>query len=275
VSEQNILNPAQTSLFNPDWGYTEGLPETRSLFQAASGKMYSRREFGLGRVYDLAWNNRDLATKHALQQWAQQYENDFFSLADWERARYFSGRFEGPLTFNPAGNQKYNIKGRFIELPGLALFSYPTNWARDAIFLEERNGFGEDLLKVTGTWTYSNTGTALTLGHGGAYYYSNTTGDTAQWAYFGYGHRVWSIKAPDAGILNYTVTRIRDGAAISGPGPFDQYAASVTAAAVLISDIPGSTLPLDWYRVKLTVTGTKNASSSNFFLYADVLEVMQ
>ena len=114
MSEQNILNPSQTSLFNPDWGYTEGLPEMRSLFQAMSGKMYSRRQMGRGRVYDLAWNNRDQATKHSLQQWAQQYENDFFSLADWERSRYFCGRFEGPLTFSPAGNQRYNIRGRFI-----------------------------------------------------------------------------------------------------------------------------------------------------------------
>src|SRR5713226_3702097 len=125
MSEQNILNPSATSLLNFDYGYTEGLPETRSLFQAASGKMFSRRQMGRGRVYDLAWNNRDLATKHALQQWAQQYENDFFSFADWERARYFSGRFEGPLIFNPVGNQKYNIRGRFIELPGLAMFQYP------------------------------------------------------------------------------------------------------------------------------------------------------
>ncbi len=157
VSATDVLNPAQTSLLNPDWGYTEGLPEMRSLFQAASGKMYSRRQFGLGRAYDLAWNNRDLATKHALQQWAQQFENDFFSLADWERSRYFSGRFEGPLTFNPVGNQAYNIKGRFVELPGLLMSSWPSNYTRDAIFLEERNGFGDDLLKLTGTGWFFET----------------------------------------------------------------------------------------------------------------------
>src|SRR6266851_6814134 len=101
MSEQNILNASATSLLNFDYGYTEGLPEMRSQFQAASGKMYARRQMGRGRVYDLAWNNRDLTTKHALQQWERQYENDFFSLQDFERTRYFSGRFEGPLTFSP------------------------------------------------------------------------------------------------------------------------------------------------------------------------------
>ncbi len=268
MSEQNILNPAQTSLFNPDWGYTEGLPEMRSQFQAASGKMYGRREFGLGRVYDLAWNNRDLATKHTLQQWAQQYENDFFSLADWERARYFSGRFEGPLTFNPVGNQKYNIKGRFIELPGVALFSYPTNWARDAIFLEERNGFGEDLVKLTGAWAYQVDGNA----HGGAHYFSVATNDTAEWVYFGYGCQVYDEKSTDRGIAEYTVTRVRDAAIQSGPTNIDLYSASFVASAAVFTV---TNLSLDFYRVKVRITGTKNASSTGLACMADALQVMQ
>jgi hypothetical protein len=270
VSEQNILNPAQTSLFNPDWGYTEGLPETRSLFQAASGKMFSRREFGLGRVYDLAWNNRDLATKHTLQQWAQQYENDFFSLADWERSRYFSGRFEGPLTFNPVGNQKYNIKGRFIELPGLAMFAYPTNYARDAIFIEERNGFGEDLVKLTGTWAFNADAVNC---HGGGDYTSSTANDTAEWIYFGYGYQVWSRKLPDRGIMSATMTRVRDGVQIGAVDNVDLYAASSTPSAMVYSTQNAN--PLDFYRIKLRVTGTKNASSSNFAVDADAIQVMQ
>jgi hypothetical protein len=268
MSEQNILNPAQTSLFNPDWGYAEGLPEMRSLFQAASGKMFARREFELGRVYDLAWNNRDLATKHTLQQWAQQYENDFFSLADWERSRYFSGRFEGPLTFNPAGNQKYNIKGRFIELPGLAMFAYPSNWARDAIFLEERNGFGEDLVKLTGTWTLSNNSST----HGGNDYTSSTTNDTAEWVYFGYGFRLYSAKDPAQGIVELTVTRVRDGSQIVAPTNLDLYNASTLFNQIISTQ---TNQALDLYRVKLRCTGTKNASSTGFLVRADAIEVMQ
>jgi hypothetical protein len=270
MSEQNILNPAQTSLFNPDWGYTEGLPEMRSLFQSQSGKMYARRQMGRGRAYDLAWNNRDLATKHTLQQWAQQYENDFFTFADWERSRYFSGRFEGPLTFSPAGNQKYNIRGRFIELPGPFMFSYPSNWTRDAMFLEERNGFGEDLVKLAAPTAILDT---FSNAHGGSAYRLSATNDTAEWVYFGYGFRLWHNKDTNQGIVEVKTTRVRDGVTLGSVDTVDTYAAVPTAAAPLYA-VQGLN-PLDFYRVRLRNTGTKNASSSNTIVYADAIEVMQ
>ena len=263
MSEQNILNPTQASLFNPDWGYTEGLPEMRSVFQAASGKMFSRRQQALGRIYDLAWNNRDLATKHALQQLAQQYENDFFSLADWERGRYFSGRFEGPLAFSPVGNQRYNIRGRFIELPGLAMFAYPTNWARDAIFLEERNGFGEDLVKLTGSgWVFLS---PFVSNHGGDAYRSINANDTAEWLYFGYNFRYWALSDVSSGIVELSL----DGAVVA---TLDLYSAAALNAAPVFTS---SNVKLGFHRVKVRVTGTKNASATNFWCYADAIEVMQ
>jgi len=214
--------------------------------------MYARREFGLGRIYDLAWNNRDLATKHTLQQWAQQYENDFFSLADWERGRYFSGRFEGPLTFNPVGNQKYNIKGRFIELPGLALFATPTNYSRDGIFLEERNGFGEDLVKLAGAgWSFQSAVAA----HGGANYVSGNTNDTAEWIYFGYSFRYWSRTEPDVGIVEVSCTRVRDGFAIVPAHNVDLYTSGFLKFPGGLRQPLGSSFSADVYRVKLRVTG--------------------
>jgi len=268
MSEQNILNPTQASLFNPDFGYTEGLPEMRLNFQAASGKLFSRRQFARGRAYELAWNDRDLATKHTLQQWERQYENDFFTLADWERARYFSGRFEAPLIFTPAANEKYNIRGRFIELPGQALFAYPSNWARDAIFLEERNGFGEDMVKLTGTWVYDNTDFNW---HGGAHYQSAITNDTAEWIYFGHGFRFWSVKAVSLGIVEVTATRVSSGA-VAQVTNVDLYNATEIPAAALLT---ATNFLLDLYRVKLRVTGTKNALASTVTCGADAIEVMQ
>src|SRR5581483_1929385 len=208
MSEQNILNPSATSLLNFDWGYTEGLPEMRSVWQAMSGKAYARRQMARGRIYDLAWNKRDLTTKHSLQQWERQYENDFFTLADWERGRYFSGRFDGPLSYSPAGNNAYNIRGRFIELPGLAVYQYPSNWSRDAVFLEERNGFGEDLVKYTGTWTVANPETNT---HGGGWAFSNTTNDIAEILYFGYGFRYWCKKQDNLGIVEISLDGIMQG----------------------------------------------------------------
>ncbi|MGH8678582.1 MAG: hypothetical protein ACREUQ_09560 [Burkholderiales bacterium] len=268
MSEANILNPSAASLLNFDYGYKDsGLPEMRSVFQAQSGKVYSRQQLGRGRVLDLSWGGRDKATMHTLRQWDLQYRNDFFTLVDWERSRYYSGRFEGPLEISPAGNEKWNIQGRFIELPSLPLNTYPSDWARDAIFLEERNGFGEDLVKLTGSWAYS----AHASAHGGFHYFSNITNDFVEWLYFGYGFRYWAGKFPDAGIFEYTVTRVRDGTVVAGPANIDQYSTG-TAAAVLLTV---TNLALDLYRVKLRVTGTKNVSSSSFYLYADAIEVMQ
>jgi hypothetical protein len=272
MSEQNILNPSATSLLNFEYGYGEAAPELRTSVQATSGKTFTRIQMGQGRAYDLLWSRRDLATKHTLQQWAKQYENDFFTLADWERGRYFTGRFDGPLSFSPSGNAAYNIRGRFVELPGLAMFAYPTNWARDAVFIEERNGFGEDLVKLLtpSNWTYQVDANA----HGGGHYYSAAPSglETAEWFYFGYSCRVYSELGSDRGKAEFTITRVRDGAVVGGPTIVDLYSGPLVPSAVVLTF---SNLPLDFYRFKLRVTNTKNVSSSAVICTADALEVMQ
>jgi hypothetical protein len=273
VSEQNILNPTATSLFNFDYGYTEGLPELRSVFQAQSGNIYSRLQQGLGRVYDLGWNNRDLTTKLALQQWENQYRDDYFSLADWDEARYFTGRFDGPLSYSPSGNQKYNIRGRFIELPGKPMFAYPTNWNRDAVFMEERNSAGEDLVKLLtpGNWTFDTSG----VSHNAGRYFTGTTNETAEWVYFGYGFRFWSDKESVLGIVELTVTRVRDGAVVVPAQNIDLYNAVDVSSAPLFTSNAIMQDRLDLYRVKLRCTGTKNGASTNFVVIADAIQVMR
>lgn len=270
MSEQNILNPTQGSLFAPDWGYSEGFPETRTIFTARSGTIFARKHTGLGHVYDLGWNSRDLATKHALQQWEEQYLNDYFTLADWERGRYFTGRFAGPLTYSPTGNQRYNIKAQFTEIAGLPMFAYPSNWSRDAVFIEEQNSKGEDLVKLTGTWTLD----ANANHHGGnAYKNLNTnTTDAAEWLYFGYGFQLWAMKASNLGIASLSVTRMRDAAVIVAATDVDLYNASTLAAAALFTN---TNQGLDFYRVKLLATNRKNASSSANAIFADAIQVMR
>jgi hypothetical protein len=270
MSEQNILNPTATSLFSPDYGFTEGLPELRTVLQAQSGKMFMRRQRGAGRVYQLGWKSRSSATANALRQWEEQYRNDFFSFADWIRGRYFSGRFQAPLSFGPTGNEQFDIKGIFEELPTVNLFQYPANWGVDSVFLEERNGFGEDLVKLVGTWTFAADANA----HGGAYYSdanTNTT-DAAEWVYFGYGCRVWAQTAANLGKMTVTVTRVRDGNVMAGPTTVDLYTAGTVLSAPLFTQ---TNYPLDTYRVKLQATNTKNASSSGLTILADALEVMR
>jgi hypothetical protein len=239
MSEQNILNPTPTSLFSPDYGFIEGVPELRTVLQAQSGKMFTRRQRGAGRVYQLDWKNRGAAVTNALRQWEEQYRNDFFSIADWIRGRYFSGRFQAPLSFSPAGNEQWSIKGIFEELPTVNLYQYPMNWGVDSIFLGPRNGFGDDLVKLTpvqppGTnWTYTVDANA----HSGAYYSdanTNTT-DKAEWVYFGYGCRIWAQKNTNLGIFTASVTRVRDGT-VMATGLVDLYEPALAISAPVFGE---------------------------------------
>jgi hypothetical protein len=84
VSEQNILNPSSTSPLHPDyaWNQTEAAPVAR--FAPRRGAHSKRRLNEGGRVYDLEWKNRPLATKRMLRQWEAQFETDFFTYFDAE-----------------------------------------------------------------------------------------------------------------------------------------------------------------------------------------------
>jgi hypothetical protein len=152
MSEQNILNPNASSLLSPDYSLKPTNPRTMARSQARSGRPYAKRVVAKGRVYQLVWNNRPFATYNSLLQWFNQYENDFFSFQDIDRGRYFSGQFEDEPTFDVNRNESVTITANFVEIPGLAMYQYPSNWARDAVFIEERDGFGNDVVKLTGTW---------------------------------------------------------------------------------------------------------------------------
>lgn len=267
MSEQNILNPTAGNDLSPDYGYTEGLPQMMSQFQARSGKVQARQLLARGRVFDLVWGSRLKTTVDALRQWEAQYRNDFFSYQDIERGRYFSGRFSGPLTISASGFNHYDIKGEFIEMPGLAMFAYPANWngsaVQDSIFIEERDGFGNDLVKYTGAgWTVH---AVKAQAHNGFWSFDATTNDYCEIVYFGYGFRYWSPKDNNLGIVEISL----DGAVL---GTVDLYAAATANSAALFTQTNTS---LGFHRVKLRCTGTKNAASSNFFVTYDAIEVMQ
>jgi hypothetical protein len=265
MSEQNILNPTVASDLNPDYGYSEGLPQMMSSFQAKSGAVVTRQLLARGRVYDLQWQARPKTTADTLRQWEAQYRADFFSYFDQERQRYFSGRFAGPPQTSPAGFNKWNIQAQFVEIPGLAMFQYPTNWStsavNDAIFLEERDGFANVLVKLTGTWSYRTDALGQ---HGGAAYLSSTIGDKAEWLYYGYGFRLWAPTRSDSGKLALSL----DGVAI---GTVDLYSAVNANATALFTQ---ANVPLGLHRVALVVAA-KNPASSGQFGYADAIEVMQ
>ncbi|MBZ5531548.1 MAG: hypothetical protein LAO20_08950 [Acidobacteriia bacterium] len=156
MSEQNILNPAATSVTNPDYGIKVQDASVFARWQSRSGRPFARRLSSRGQVIQLQWNNRLFSTYDTLRQWARQYENDFFSYFDIDDNRYYSGQFSDMPSYEVAGNQRVNIAANFVVVPGMAQFAYPSNWGVDSIFMEERDGFGQDLVKLTGTWDRSD-----------------------------------------------------------------------------------------------------------------------
>lgn len=262
MSETTLLNASATDALNPNFGWRGDLAKGFSYFQAKRGPMYGRRTQVTGRTFGLQWLKRSKATAALLKWHCDQFENGFFTLADYEKGRYYSGRFM-PETYTetPVGYEQWNVEATFVEIPGLAMYAYPNVWGvPNSIFMEEVDDFGNDLAKLTGTWAAGG-GTP----HGSGSKVSNTLNDTAEWLYYGYGFRVYSAKAGDLGIVAVSV----DGGAETN---VDLYSAAPAASAVVHTN---ANLALGEHRVKLRCTHTKNAASTNYYVSADAIEVMR
>jgi hypothetical protein len=278
MSEQNILNPLGAGdPLNPSYGYNEGRLPGHAIEQAASGRLYARTRLGRGRVFELGWNDLSKANKEKLRQWAEQYALTYFSFYDGERGRYFTGRFDpqfsdkGPLLISPVQNDRWDVRARFIEEPTRPLYAYPSDWTNWAVFLEERDDAGADLLVIgAGTWNYETHANH----HGGAAYSNaNTnTADYVEWTCFGYGFRLWARKDTNLGILSLSARRLRDNTTVLAATNVDLYADGDTPSAAVYTK---ADLSLDWYIVKLLGTNTKNASATAKTIYADAIQVMR
>jgi hypothetical protein len=263
MSEQNILNPSITSQLNPDYSVKINKPAIIARWQARSGKPFARFLAARGLVWDLQWGTRMFSDADALVQWFNQYEQDFFTYADWDTGRYYTGQFADQPTIERVGNQKVNIAAQFIVIPTLPMFQYPSRWGTDSVFIEEKDGYGNQLPKYTVTWTIND---ANALYHGGGGSFSQTTNDIAEIIYFGYGFRFWSLKGPNYGIIEISL----DGTVIAAG--IDLYAGVLTNSAALFTQ---QSVTLGQHRVKLRVTGTKNAASGGFTCFYDAIEVMR
>jgi hypothetical protein len=195
MSEQNILNPTITSALNPDYAVKITDAATVARYQARSGKAFFRRLAGRGQAFDLTWGNRLFSDADALVQWFHQYELDFFSFADYDTGRYYSGMFADQPQIERAGNNRVNITAQFIVVPGLAQFQYPSRWGTDSIFLEERAS-GNDLVKLTGTWDHGDKNYCL---------FSEQM-DNAVWAEIGCTVVANSVTDPNGGATADAVT---------------------------------------------------------------------
>ncbi|HKV94879.1 MAG TPA: hypothetical protein VJW20_20205 [Candidatus Angelobacter sp.] len=156
MSEQNILNPTAASQMNPTYTIPHKDPTTISSWQPRSGKPFSHYMMARGMEFDLHWDEVQFSTYLALRQWFRQYERDFFSYFDIDDNRYYTGQFRAEPQYERAGNNQVNVTATFVVIPTLPQFQYPSNWGVDSIFIEERDGFGSDLVKLTGTWDHDD-----------------------------------------------------------------------------------------------------------------------
>ncbi|HLJ89579.1 MAG TPA: hypothetical protein VKZ53_22405 [Candidatus Angelobacter sp.] len=154
MSQNNILNPTSSSVFNPEYPLRIVDPSTVARAQARSGRVFAKRVVARGPVFSLQWNNRQFSTYNGLRQWFRQYSQDFFTLYDIDGGRYYSGQFQDEPQYEIIGNDKVNITATFVVIPGLPMFQYPSTWGIDSIMFDERDGFGADLVKLTGNWDH-------------------------------------------------------------------------------------------------------------------------
>jgi hypothetical protein len=171
------------------------------VVQVSGGPLYQRDIDVRGRVYSLSWLNRPLADIMQLRQWARQYRDGFFTYYDIEQNRYFTGKFLNSLKISGGGNDAYSAQGIFVEIPNLAMSTYPSNWARDAIFWEQNDDNGNARTKQTGVWTPAVNANA----HGAATDELTNTNlnatDMVELVYIGYGFRLWARKDANLGHL--------------------------------------------------------------------------
>jgi hypothetical protein len=255
-----VLNPTADSPLNPDFPVPIGPLPGPDEIQMRSGEVFTRYNALQGREFDLVWGSVLQSTADALRQWSRQYLNSYFTYYDVQRNRYYVGRFKGEMKVVDTAYNRCAVQATFQEVPGLPMATYPSNWARDAVFIAARGAWG-DLVQLTGAWSYA----ASSYSESGSRYHSNVTDATAEWVYFGYGFQYWAEKNLDLGIAEISL----DGTVL---GTVDLYASGNVAAASLLTS---AAVPLGLHRVKVRVTGTKNASSSGYFCLADAIEVMQ
>lgn len=261
MSELNLLNASASDPLNPNFNWDGEYADNVSRFAPPAGKISQRVTGVAGIRVGLQWLSRPLATMAKLKQWYEQYKLGFFTVADYETGRYYTGHFVSAFKFTPVGYERWNIELTFEEIPGVAMYAYPTNWARDAVFLEERDDWGSDLVKLTGgPWTYATDATR----HGGHLYQANALDSTAEWHYIGYGFRLWSIKGNFLGIVEISLDNVV-------LGTVDLYNAAQLNSAVVFTK---ADVPLDKHRVKIRCTHTKNAASGDYYIEADAIEVM-
>lgn len=259
MPETDILNPVQG--FDPDlgdsmcpnYGFTRKRALTALKQKAPGGIQWSRDLDNSGHQFTLSWIGRTLACVTRLKWYGEQYEDGFFTLVDWDAGgRHYVGHFTTEIVPVETNNNKYDVQNvTFEEIPRVPMVQYPGDWDNDAIFFYARNDYGDQKLATSGTWTATarNYGgiARTTMDNPGT-----TAGDWATYEYRGYGFQLYMLKGPEFG----QVQVLLDNNAVA---TVDLYSA-INLGPQKVYEM--GQVQLDIHRIKVIVTGNKNAAAS-------------
>ena len=246
----------------PDYGFPNKRANTRVFAKAPGGQPFSRETQNAGHTLTFSWLNRSYECVQRIRRFVEQYEDGFFTIVDWDGGgRHYVGRFTGECAPAQKGNDRYDITDlTFEEVPGAPMLQYPSDWDRDSIQLRVANDYGRQNLATSGTWTPGVTPAFKTLDSAG------TAGDFATMEYRGYGFQLWMQMGPAYGIVQVLL----DDATVNAS--LDLYAEAALGPQLVLTQ---SQVPLDLHRVKVFVTGNKNAAATAAGASWCMLQVMR
>lgn len=276
MAETDILNCVQgfdrtlQDSMNPNQGWQRTRTSTLAVAKPAFGQPWTRETSNGGHVYTLNFTRRNLAVTERLKMFYEQFEDDFFTLIDWDNGRHYVGRFTGEMPQSFVSNGRYSSTGwKFEEIPGCPMVQYPQEWYRWGVVKRPFDGFGSPRVATnSANWTRP----AAVANDVGFMVQPNQIqnlnpvgGDTLTFEYRGYGFRIWADQGPNYFGANLTV----DGQFVT---PLN-----INAAVEMgIQNVYENTsMPLDIHRVQIEMTGTKALTMDPLAILLDHFEVMR
>lgn len=221
MAETDILNPKRGfdphlgDNINPNYGWNRNRTSTLAVAKSAGGPPYSRETGNAGRTYQLTFTRRNIKVMERLERFYEQFEQEFFTLIDWDSGRQFVGRFTGNHPVKLEASQRYTMDGwTFEEVPGAPMLEYPSEWERWAVMQPPWDGFGNLRTAFSGNWTRP----ASIQVDDGAVRTPNSLqnldaniGDSVTHEYRGYGFRLWMNQGPTYGSISVVVDGVTQG----------------------------------------------------------------
>ena len=253
MAETDILNPSVrwrgdiNDSIGPDFGFETLRRSQLATAKAAGGAPIYRTVGNAGHSGQFSWLNRSQKCVQLLKQWAERFEDGYFTLIDHDwGGRQYVGTFVGDMPVTQAGNDRYNIQGwQFVETPATPMLQYPSDWDDWAVQLNPYFDNGALRCAAVGNWTRPATITAedgTILVPNALQNMAPANGDSITFEYRGYGFRLWGVHSGGAQVA------IDGGAAT---------ALTVTADPDVLFE--NAEISLDIHRVVISMTSGANA----------------